>query len=124
MAAQLNHTIVHSKDALESATFLSEVLGLPAPVPFGPFQAVETANGVSIDFMTVDDEVSSQHYAFLISEEEFDAVFARVRARGLDYWADPFARRLGEISDDHGRGFYFHDPSGHWLEVLTVPYGE
>jgi extradiol dioxygenase family protein len=124
MAVQLNHTIVASLDAVASAAFLSEVLGLPAPVRYGHFQVVSAANGASLDFATTDpdQDIVPQHYAFLIDESEFDEIFGRVEERGLDFWADPQQKRPGEIGRDHGRGFYFLDPSGHFLEVLTVPY--
>jgi extradiol dioxygenase family protein len=122
MPARLDHTIVHAKDALESATFLSEILDLPAPVRMGHFQAVATGNGVSLDFATSSDDILPQHYAFLITEDEFDEVYARVTERGLDIWADPRQQFPGQINSDHGRGFYFLDPSGHYLEVLTQTY--
>jgi len=122
MAAQLNHTIVHSQDALASATFVSDVLGLPAPVRLGHFQAITTGNGVSLDFATSDREVTPQHYAFLVTEPEFDEIFGRIQERGLEFWADPRQARPGEINRHHGRGCYFLDPSGHFLEILTVPY--
>ena len=68
--------------------------------------------------------ISPQHYAFLIAEEDFDSIFGRIRAGGLDYWADPFKQRPGEINRRAGgRGVYFADPNGHLLEVLTRPYG-
>ena len=124
MPAQLNHTIVAAHDPRESAEFLSQILGLPTPAPYGPFLVVEAANGVSLDFIEADGEIAPQHYAFLITEAEFDEIFARVTERGLTYWADPAARHDGEINHgDGGRGFYFEDPSGHFLEVLTRPYG-
>ena len=124
MPAQLNHTIVASRDKRESATFLSEMLGLPAPEPYGPFLVVEAANGVSLDFADHRGDIPSQHYAFLVSEDEFDEIFARIRDRGLTYYADPGARRPGEINThDGGRGVYWSDPSGHWLEIITRPYG-
>jgi catechol 2,3-dioxygenase-like lactoylglutathione lyase family enzyme len=120
MAVQLNHTIVRSRDKRESATFLSEMLGVAAPVPFGPFLVVEVDNGVSLDF----DEIVPQHYAFLVSEDEFDQIFGRIQAAGLDYFADPAGRMKGEINrHDGGRGVYWADPSGHWLEIITRPYG-
>lgn len=121
MAVLLNHTIVPVRDKKESADFLAEILGLDPPVPFGPFMCVETANEVSLDF---DDrwEVTHSHYAFLVSEDEFDAIFARVTARGLRYWADPGHQQEGVINSN-GRGFYFEDPSGHNMEVLTRAYG-
>jgi catechol 2,3-dioxygenase-like lactoylglutathione lyase family enzyme len=124
MSAQLNHTIVHAHDSQASAAFLAEILGLPAPGRFGPFVVVQTANGVSLDFMDDPGKISKQHYAFLISEEEFDEIFARIRARGMAYWADPMRKRPGEINHgDGGRGVYFEDPDGHFLEILTRPYG-
>ena len=123
MAIQLNHTIVASRDAREGATFLSEILGLAAPVPVGHFQAVFTGNDVSLDYATVPEgDIAPQHYAFLIDDEEFDPIFARIVEWGLDFWADPQQRHPGEINTHHGRGCYFLDPSGHYLEILTKPY--
>jgi catechol 2,3-dioxygenase-like lactoylglutathione lyase family enzyme len=121
MAVQLNHTIVPVADKQEAATFLTEILGLDPAVPFGPFLCVETANGVSLDY---DDRWGPVpgHYAFLVTEEEFDAIFARVTARGVRYWADP-GHQVENVVNDNGRGFYFEDPAGNNLEVLTRPYG-
>lgn len=125
MAVQLNHTIVHASDKEASASFLADVLGLPSPTPFGPFMTVETANGVTLDFLDTDDEITSQHYAFLVSEDEFDQIFGRIQDRELAYWADPRHRLPGQINtNDGGRGVYFDDPSGHILEIITRPYGD
>lgn len=124
MSVQLNHTIVAARDSGASATFLAEVLGLAAPTRFGPFMVVETANRVSLDFLDSDDEIVSQHYAFLVSEDDFDVIFGRIQERDLPYWADPGQRRAGEINtNDGGRGVYFPDPDGHLLEIITRPYG-
>ena len=124
MAVQLNHTIVMSRNKETSARFLTEILGLRAPTRFDPFLVVETDNGVSLDFYETEGEVTPQHYAFLITETEFDAIFARIRERDIDYWADPGQSRRGEINrNDGGRGLYFEDPNGHLLEILTRPYG-
>lgn len=123
MAVQLNHTIVWAKDNVVSARFLTEILGLPEPQAWGPFMIVEVANGVSLDYHTMDGEIPGQHYAFLVGEDEFDGILARVQDRGLTIWADPMALHVGEINHDHGgRGFYFQDPDGHMLEALTRPY--
>ncbi len=124
MAIRLNHTIVASSDKRASAMFLAEVLGLPAPVPFGPFLGVQTANDVTLDYLDADGEITSQHYAFLVSEKEFDEIFARIQSRQIPYWADPYQRQSGRINTrDGGRGLYFEDPDGHLLEILTRPYG-
>jgi catechol 2,3-dioxygenase-like lactoylglutathione lyase family enzyme len=121
MTAELNHTIVAVKDKNEGAEFLAEILGLAPPVSFGPFVCVETGNGVSLDY---DDRwgPGHSHYAFLVGEDEFDAIFARVKKRGITFWADPGHTQEGELNDN-GRGFYFEDPSGHNMEVLTRAYG-
>ena len=124
MAVELNHTIVWCRDQRVSATFLSEKLGLPEPIRFGPFLEVIAANNVILAYHEIDGDIASQHYAFLISEEEFDEVFGRIEERGLDHWADPGQRRPGTINhDDGGRGVYFSDPDDHLLEVITRPYG-
>lgn len=124
MAVQLNHTIVMARDKEASARFLTEILGLPDATCFGPFRVVTVDNGVSLDFYETDDEIASQHYAFLTTEAEFDEIFARIRERAVDYWADPAQSRPGEINhNDGGRGVYFEDPNGHLLEIITRPYG-
>jgi catechol 2,3-dioxygenase-like lactoylglutathione lyase family enzyme len=123
MAVALNHTIVWCRDKQRSAAFLTEVLGLPAAQRFGPFLIVEVANGVSLDFHDIDGDIAPQHYAFLISEDDFDAIYGRIEERGLEHWADPGQQRVGINRNDGGRGVYFSDPDGHLLEVITRPYG-
>lgn len=124
MAVELNHTIVRVRDKRESSTFLSEILGVAEPVPYGPFLVVQAANGVSLDFADDHGPPNPQHYAFLVSEREFDEIFGRIRQRGLTYWADPGRRRPGAYNThDGGRGVYWEDPSGHLLEIITRPYG-
>jgi catechol 2,3-dioxygenase-like lactoylglutathione lyase family enzyme len=124
MTAQLNHTIVHASDPVKSARFLAKILGRPDPIQFGHFKVVELDNGVSLDFAAANGPIQPQHYAFLISETDFDAVFERIREQALEYWADPRRSCPGEINrNDGGRGVYFPDPDGHYLEVITRPYG-
>jgi catechol 2,3-dioxygenase-like lactoylglutathione lyase family enzyme len=124
VSVQLNHTIVACRDKERSAGFLTEMLGLPAATSFGPFRVVELDNGASLDFHDTDRDIPPQHYAFLIGEGLFDEVLGRLRSRGHAHWADPGKRRPGEINrNDGGRGVYFDDPDGHFLEVITRPYG-
>ncbi len=126
MAIKLNHTIVHSKDPRASAEFLAGLFGLPAPKPFGPFLDVEVGNEVTLAFLSADGmEIQMQHYAFLVSDAEFDQIFGRIRERKLKYWADPGQKQEGKTNTHFGgRGVYFEDPSGHLLEIITRPYGE
>lgn len=123
MAVQLNHTIVRSRDKQASARFLADILGLGEPQPFGHFATVQLSNGISLDFDDAE-VIHPQHYAFLVSDAEFDPIFERVKQRGLTFYAYPGKRGPGEINTrDNGRGFYFSDPDGHSLEILTRPYG-
>lgn len=124
MSVQLNHTIVWSRDQKKAAAFFTDILGLPPATQFSVFDVVELSNGVSLDFHTDPDKLVLQHYAFLISEAEFDGVFQRIKDRSLTYWADPARKEEGQINrHDGGRGMYFESPDGHLLEVLTRPYG-
>ena len=129
MAVDLNHTIVVVRDPTGSATWYAEMLGLAPPERLGHFWQVSTGNGVNLDFDEVGasrdaQRVHPQHYAFLVSEAEFDEIFGRITDRGIDHYSDPAGRRKGEINhNDGGRGVYFPDPDGHWLEIITRPYG-
>lgn len=119
MSVELNHTIVCATDREKSAEFLAGILGLAVGPVTGPFRPIRLANGVTLDYLRVE-RVTSQHYAFLVGDTDFDAAMARIQAAGIAYWADPFHQRAGEVNDfNGGRGVYFEDPDGHNLELLT-----
>jgi len=126
MSIQLNHTIVNSRDPRAAATELASLLGVNAPVPFGPFLGVKVDNGVTLDFVDAgEEEVQVQHYAFLVGDDDFDRIFGRIQERGMPYAADPFMRQVGTINTHFGgRGVYWNDPSGHVMEIITRPYGK
>ena len=124
MSVQLNHTIAWCTDKVRSAGFLTTILGLPEPRRFYHFLVVDLANDVSIDYFETTEHIAVQHFAFLVSEDEFDSAFGRIKEKELDYWADPARTKPGEINrHDGGRGVYFLDPDGHMLELITRPYG-
>ncbi len=124
MSIQLNHHIVWARDQRSSATFLAELLGLPAPTEHPPFTTVGLANDILLDFLSTDGDVSAQHYAFLVTEPEFDDIYARIEEKGLQIWAGPGHHGPNRINTrDGGRGLYLDDPDGHALEVITRPYG-
>ena len=124
MTVHFNHTIVAAKDKERSARFLAELLGLPEPQPLGHFLVVRLDGSASIDYIETRDDIPSQHYAFLVSEDVFEGLITKIRERGIPHWADPRGHQPGKINThDGGRGVYFQDPSGHYLEALTVPYG-
>ena len=123
MAIELNHTIVHVRNAAATADFITTILGIPPARQLGHFTVIQV--GVtSLDLLETNAGIRSRHFAFLASESEFDAIFDRIRTRGLSYWADPAQQKPNEINRwDDGRGLYFEDPDGHLLEVITRPYG-
>lgn len=120
MAVELNHTIVPAHDPKASAQFLADILGLPVDPPLAHFTPVTLANGVSLDFDHADD-VHQNHYAFQVSDEEFNAAFGRIKDAGITYYADPQCRQEGQTyaSKNGRRGTYFRDPDGHLMEILT-----
>jgi hypothetical protein len=124
MSIELNHTIVHVKDRWAASREVGEVLGLPAATSYGPFAELTLDNAVSLDFMDSEGEIDGQHYAFLVSEEDFDLILGRLRDAGRQWWADPFKGKPNEINHgDGGRGLYWDGPDGHWLVIITRPYG-
>src|SRR4029453_761208 len=122
MSVEFNHTIVFCRDQRRSATFLAELLGLPAPNRFGPFLVVQTANGVSLDFDQGGAEIVRGHYAFMVGEDDFDRIFGRIREQRLAHWADPGRTLAGQTyTHNGGRGVYFEDPDRHLLEGFPRP---
>lgn len=120
MVVELNHIIIPSRDKVGSSRFLTEILGIEPPRPVNHFMVVEVSNGVTLDYDDAD-EFRSQHCAFLVSDDEFDAILGRVAAAGIAHYADASHRRPGELNRrNEGRGFYFADPDGHNMEVFTV----
>ncbi|GHI93815.1 VOC family protein [Streptomyces olivaceus] len=123
-AVQLNHTAVYATDRHLSAEFLATVLGLEVGSPFGPFLPVDLGNGVTLDFYEKRDEpIQSQHYAFLVPDDRFEPMIARLDAVAVAHYADPGHTEPGRINRLFGgRGAYFLDPDGHNMEIMTRPY--
>lgn len=120
MPVQLNHIIIPSHDKVASSTFLTNILGLAPPRPVSHFMVVDVSNGVSLDYDD-DNNFRSQHCAFLVTDDEFDAILGRVNAAEVTYYADPSHQYPGVVNGrSGGRGFYFADPDGHNMEVFTV----
>nr|WTB31504.1 VOC family protein [Streptomyces sp. NBC_00830] len=123
-AVQLNHTAVYATDRQLSAEFIAEILGLKVSAPLGPFLPVELGNGVTLDYYEKRDEpIQSQHYAFLVPDDQFDAMIARLKAIAVTYYASPSHTDPGQINRLFGgRGAYFADPDSHNMEIMTRPY--
>ena len=121
MAIQLDHIIVPAKDKVASAKFFAEIFGLTVHSD-GHFALVQINDSLTFAFADDPESGHGHHYAFHISESEFEAIFGRVKAKGIPYGSGPFSHTDGKINKRRGgRGFYFEDPNGHLLEVMTVP---
>ncbi|GAY08892.1 VOC family protein [Pseudonocardia sp. N23] len=127
MPVAFNHTIVAARDRAESARFFTEILEMAAAPSWGPFTNLQLDGGVLLQFAELPveafPEIQNQHYAFLVDDELFDRAYGRLRERGIEHWADPQMQRPGETNTEHGgRGVYFRDPAGHFVEIITAPY--
>ena len=123
MTVELNHTIVPARDPEASARFWERIFGFEYQGPMGHFTQVRIpSQSLSLDF-DENGDFEPGHYAFKVSEDEFDAIFGRVVAAGLGYGSGPFSADDGKINRwNCGRGVYFRDPGGHLLEILTRDY--
>jgi catechol 2,3-dioxygenase-like lactoylglutathione lyase family enzyme len=121
---QLNHTAIYATNRHLSAEYIAAILGLKVGAPFGPFLPVDLGNGVTLDYYEKRDEpIQSQHYAFLVPDDQFDTMIARLKTVGVTYYADPSHTEPGQINRLFGgRGAYFDDPDGHNMEIMTRPY--
>lgn len=124
MSITFNHAIIAAHDRHASASFFAHLFGLSAQTSWGPFVSVALGEDVHLQFATVSGEIQPQHYAFLVDDASFDAIYGRILEGSLGHWADPQMKLPGEINRNHaGRGVYFLDPAGHGLEIITRPYG-
>lgn len=120
MSVELNHTIVPARDPRASARFLADILGLSVDPPVSHFTPITLANHVTLDY-DHNEDFESHHYAFMLSTEEWNAAFSRIRDGGITYYADPGCQKAGEVYQSKAghQGVYFRDPGGHLMEILT-----
>ncbi|MGO3362717.1 MAG: VOC family protein [Corynebacterium sp.] len=123
MTARFNHTIIASTNPADMVGFYIDLLEADEAESWGIFTNILIGDGVLLQFAEVPWDFSPQHYAFLVDDAHFDRALARITDRGIEHWADPHREHPGEINHNHGgRGVYFNDPSGHGLELTTMPY--
>ena len=122
MPLQLDHTIVPAYDKVRSAEFIARMFGLTYEGAWGHFAPVKINDTLTLDFDDAE-EIRSNHYAFLASDEEFEAVLQRVKDERIPFGSGPSSRTDGKINHRHrGRGFYFDCENGHVWEVITHTY--
>ena len=123
MTFYLDHTIVPARDKEGSARFFARIFGLEYKGLWHHFAPVKVNETLSMDFDDAGERYDIHHYAFITSDEEFDAVLERVKQEDIPFGSGPFSLEDGEINHHFGgRGFYFRDPNGHVLEVITHTY--
>ena len=122
MTIILNHTIVPARDKEAAARFFAQIFGLSFKGSGDHFAPVRVNDTLTLDFANATGAIESQHYAFHVSEAEFDVILQRVKAAGLAFGSGPRSLADGKLNDwNGGRGFYFKDPDGHIIELMTVP---
>jgi catechol 2,3-dioxygenase-like lactoylglutathione lyase family enzyme len=122
MTITLNHTIVRARDKDAAARFFAEIFGLSFESSGGPFAPVRVNDTLTLDFADAKGAVASQHYAFHVSDTEFDAILQGVKDAGLTYGSGPRSLEDGKLNDwGGGRGFYYKDRDGHVIELMTMP---
>lgn len=122
MEITLNHTIVSSHDHISSAKYYERIFGFEFVQMWGSFAVVKVNSTFTLDFMK-ENNFSAQHYAFKVSEQQFDEIFARIKNESIAFGSGPIKFNDGKINNnDGGRGVYFKDPNGHLLEIITKDY--
>jgi len=122
MTITLNHTIVPARDKEAAARFFSEIFGLRFESSGGHFVPVRVNDTLTLDFADAKGTIASQHYAFHVSDAEFDAALQRVKDAGLAFGRGPWSLEDGQLNNRNGgRGFYYKDHDGHVIELMTVP---
>ena len=120
MPITLNHTIVPSRDTVAAQQWFARIFGLQPEPMMGHFAPVRVNESLTFDFDNADG-FEGHHYAFLVSDEEFDAIHERVKQEGIVWGSDPWDYQNQRLNSRRGgRGVYFPDPDGHLLELMTV----
>jgi catechol 2,3-dioxygenase-like lactoylglutathione lyase family enzyme len=124
MAVQLDHFIVPCRDQIASAKLLAGLLGVPwAETTLGSFSPVYLNDGLTLDFQQTDEAYPVAHYCFRVSQDEFDAILARIQAAGIPYRSSVTGPMDRKINRDYGGDMiYWNEPDGHQWEMLTVSY--
>ena len=122
MTITLNHTIVSTRDKDAAARFFAKIFGLPFQGSGGNFAPVRVNDTLTLDFADTKRPIAGQHYAFHVSDAEFDAILQRVKDAGLAFGSGPRNLENGKLNDwNGGRGFYYKDHDGHVIELMTMP---
>ena len=122
MEITLNHTIVPAYNNVASARFYEDIFGFEYLKEWGHFAVLKINSHLTFDFITKD-TFNTVHYAFKVTDEQFDTIFKRIQDREIAYGSDPFDLENASINHNHGgRGVYFRDPNEHVLEILTADY--
>ena len=124
MPIELDHFIVPSRDKAKAGKVLADILGVrSAPAKLGPFHSVYVNDGLTLDFVDSAEAFPIHHYAFRVTQGEFDQIFGRIKKAGFPYRSTPHGPMDMKINTDHGGSIvYWNEPDGHYWEILTVSY--
>ena len=125
MTAKLDHLLIPAKDRVSAAKLFAELLDVPwaEPGAVGPFSPVYVSDELTIDFDQWPEPIPKQHYCFRVGQDEFDAILARIKARGLAFRSSPIGTDDYKVNNSFGGNLvYWSEPDGHAWEILTVSY--
>ena len=124
MAIELDHLLVPSRDRFGAAKQLADLLGVPwSETGVGPFCPVYVNDGLTLDFDQAEGDFPVMHYCFRVTQDEFDAILARIRAAGIAYRSVPHGATDMQVNTQHGGSIvYWNEPDGHVWELLTASY--
>jgi catechol 2,3-dioxygenase-like lactoylglutathione lyase family enzyme len=120
----VDHIILNVNDLDETVAFYTEVLGFVDEGSDGPFRVLRVSEDFAIQVAPWGTK-GNEHYAFALDRAEFDAVFQRIKDRGIPYGDafDSVGSNRGPGSESGARGLaptiYFYDPSHHLLEIRS-----
>ena len=122
MEITLNHTIIFTHNNIDTAKFYERVFGFEFVKEWGSFAAVKVNSTLTLFLLNMQ-EFQSAHYAFKVTESDFDKIFSKVKSENIAYGSTPFAPENGQINyNNGGRGVFFKDLNGHLLEIITQDY--
>jgi hypothetical protein len=119
MGLELNHAIVRCTDKHAAARFFIDLIEAPPARMVGPFAAVQVNDRLTLDFYD-DDIFAFGHFAFLVDDARFDAIFSHAVIRALPFGSGPFVRDRSINHHNGGRGVYIWDDDGNSYEFFTT----
>src|SRR5581483_9488957 len=119
--ATIDHLILNVNDITASVGFYVDILGFKLEGKDGPFTVIRVSDDFTLQLAPWGTG-GNEHYAFALSRDDFDKVFATIKAKGIPYGDsfDSVGTNTGPGSESGAKGFaptlYMNDPNKHLIE--------